>query len=100
VRSLLTDALLLWVDGWAARSAGRRPGRRAARLRLAVSLATGGCERLSARTRLGGPRAPPLPPEEVNTALLNFLNEVDNGNHFAAWQEPNLFTEEIRAAFR
>ena len=22
------------------------------------------------------------------------------GNHFAAWQEPNLFTEEIRAAFR
>jgi hypothetical protein len=41
-----------------------------------------------ARTRLGGPRAPPLPPEEVNTALLNFLdevNEVDNGNHFAAW---------------
>ena len=39
----------------------------------------------------------------VNTALLNFLyevNEVDNGNHVAAWQEPNLFTEEIRAAFR
>jgi hypothetical protein len=65
-----------------------------------VSLATGGCERLSARTRLGGPRAPPLPPEEVNTALLTFLykvKEVDNGNHFAAWQEPNFFTEEIRS---
>ena len=26
MRSLLTDALLLWLDGWAARSAGRRPG--------------------------------------------------------------------------
>jgi hypothetical protein len=25
------------------------------------------------------------------------LNEV---NHFAAWQEPDLFTTEIRAAFR
>jgi hypothetical protein len=26
--------------------------------------------------------------------------EVGKGNHFAAWQEPNLFTEQIRAALR
>jgi len=31
---------------------------------------------------------------------LIYFNEVDRGNHFAAWQEPDLFTSEIRAAFR
>lgn len=28
------------------------------------------------------------------------FNELDRGNHFAAWQEPGLFTSEVRAAFR
>jgi pimeloyl-ACP methyl ester carboxylesterase len=27
-------------------------------------------------------------------------NEVDKGGHFAAWEQPELFAEEIRAAFR
>jgi pimeloyl-ACP methyl ester carboxylesterase len=31
---------------------------------------------------------------------LIYFNEVDQGNHFAAWQEPELFTSEVRAAFR
>jgi pimeloyl-ACP methyl ester carboxylesterase len=31
---------------------------------------------------------------------LVYFNEVDRGNHFAAWQEPDLFTSEVRAAFR
>jgi len=31
---------------------------------------------------------------------LIYFNEVDRGNHFAAWQEPKLFTNELRAAFR
>jgi pimeloyl-ACP methyl ester carboxylesterase len=31
---------------------------------------------------------------------LIYFNEVDRGNHFAAWQEPQLFSEEVRAAFR
>ena len=31
---------------------------------------------------------------------LIYFNEVDEGNHFAAWQEPELFTNELRAAFR
>ena len=31
---------------------------------------------------------------------LIYFNEVDKGNHFAAWQEPELFTTEVRAAFR
>jgi len=31
---------------------------------------------------------------------LVYFNELDSGNHFAAWQEPELFTQEVRAAFR
>jgi pimeloyl-ACP methyl ester carboxylesterase len=31
---------------------------------------------------------------------LVYFNEVDAGNHFAAWQEPELFTTEVRAGFR
>ena len=31
---------------------------------------------------------------------LNYFNELDRGNHFAAWQEPALFAGELRAAFR
>jgi pimeloyl-ACP methyl ester carboxylesterase len=31
---------------------------------------------------------------------LIYFNEVGEGNHFAAWQEPQLFTTEVRAAFR
>ncbi|HEX8863310.1 MAG TPA: epoxide hydrolase [Actinomycetes bacterium] len=31
---------------------------------------------------------------------LTYFNEVDKGGHFAAWEEPRLFSEEIRAAFR
>ena len=31
---------------------------------------------------------------------LSYFNEVDRGGHFAAWEEPELFATEIRAAFR
>jgi pimeloyl-ACP methyl ester carboxylesterase len=31
---------------------------------------------------------------------LTYYNEVDKGGHFAAWEEPELFATEIRAAFR
>jgi len=37
--------------------------------------------------------------EEAYPNLIYF-NEVDKGNHFAAWQEPDLFTTDVRAAFR
>jgi len=29
-----------------------------------------------------------------------YFNEVDRGGHFAAWEEPQLFSEEMRACFR
>jgi pimeloyl-ACP methyl ester carboxylesterase len=31
---------------------------------------------------------------------LIYFHEVDKGGHFAAWEQPQLFSEEIRAAFR
>jgi pimeloyl-ACP methyl ester carboxylesterase len=31
---------------------------------------------------------------------LTYFHEVDKGGHFAAWEEPELFATEIRAAFR
>jgi pimeloyl-ACP methyl ester carboxylesterase len=31
---------------------------------------------------------------------LAYFNEVDRGGHFAAWEEPKLFSAEVRAAFR
>jgi pimeloyl-ACP methyl ester carboxylesterase len=31
---------------------------------------------------------------------LIYYHQVDRGGHFAAWEQPQLFTEELRAAFR
>jgi pimeloyl-ACP methyl ester carboxylesterase len=31
---------------------------------------------------------------------LTYFNEVDRGGHFAAWEEPELFSEELRKTFR
>jgi pimeloyl-ACP methyl ester carboxylesterase len=30
---------------------------------------------------------------------VSYFNEVDKGGHFAAWEEPQLFSQEMRAAF-
>jgi pimeloyl-ACP methyl ester carboxylesterase len=37
---------------------------------------------------------------EVMYPDLAYFNVVEKGGHFAAWEEPELFTTEIRAAFR
>jgi hypothetical protein len=44
-------------------------------------------------------QAPRIWTEQAYPNLIYF-NEVGKGNHFAAWQEPNLFTREVPAAFR
>jgi pimeloyl-ACP methyl ester carboxylesterase len=31
---------------------------------------------------------------------VTYFNEADKGGHFAAWEEPDLFSDELRAAFR
>jgi pimeloyl-ACP methyl ester carboxylesterase len=37
--------------------------------------------------------------EQAYSKLI-YYNKVDKGGHFAAWEQPELFTREIRAAFR
>jgi pimeloyl-ACP methyl ester carboxylesterase len=37
---------------------------------------------------------------EHSYPTLTYFNEVDRGGHFAAWEEPELFSQEVRAAFR
>jgi pimeloyl-ACP methyl ester carboxylesterase len=43
----------------------------------------------------------PAPRSWVETVYpdLAYFNEVDRGGHFAAWEEPALFSAEVRAAF-
>jgi pimeloyl-ACP methyl ester carboxylesterase len=44
----------------------------------------------------------PAPRSWVKTVYpsLTYFNEVDRGGHFPAWEEPELFSTEVRAAFR
>jgi pimeloyl-ACP methyl ester carboxylesterase len=37
---------------------------------------------------------------EQSYPTLTYFNEAEAGGHFAAWEEPELFSEEVRAAFR
>ncbi len=56
------------------------------------------------------PTAVSVFPNEIYPALrawaeqafpnLIYFNQVEAGNHFAAWQEPDIFTTEVRAGFR
>jgi pimeloyl-ACP methyl ester carboxylesterase len=37
---------------------------------------------------------------EQSYPTLNYFNKANKGGHFAAWEEPQLFSEEVRATFR
>jgi pimeloyl-ACP methyl ester carboxylesterase len=37
---------------------------------------------------------------EKSYPTLTYFHEADRGGHFAAWEEPEVFATEIRAAFR
>ncbi|WP_077034344.1 epoxide hydrolase family protein [Pelomonas sp. KK5] len=60
--------------------------------------------------RIGVPVAVTVFPGEIYRAprtwtrkaypTLYYFSEVDKGGHFAAWEQPQLFAEELRAAFR
>jgi len=59
---------------------------------------------------VGIPAAVSVFPEEIYTVSkswaekaypnLIYYNRVDKGCHFAAWEQPEIFTSEVRAAFR
>jgi pimeloyl-ACP methyl ester carboxylesterase len=37
---------------------------------------------------------------ETSYATLNYFNRAERGGHFAAWEEPDIFSSELRAAFK
>jgi pimeloyl-ACP methyl ester carboxylesterase len=47
----------------------------------------------------GGSQAPRSWTERAYPKLVHY-NQGDKGGHFAAWEQPQLFSQEVRAAFR
>src|SRR6188472_2541140 len=85
---------------------------------IGASAARSYWENGQATARMAGQATPPVkvpvgftqfPGEIVRTPrswveqaypTLTYFNKVDKGGHFAAWEEPELFSEELREAFR
>ena len=92
---VLDNITLTWVTNtgvsWVVSTRGEHPRL----LRRQGRLGPGGGERLPQR-------ALPGTAELDEQAYPNhiYFNEVDKGGHFAAWQQPELFSKEVRAAFR
>jgi pimeloyl-ACP methyl ester carboxylesterase len=97
---ILDNVTLYWLTGTGASSArsywegGRAAALAAGHAPRAVTLPVG-------FTTFSGEifRAPRSWVEKSYPNVVYF-NEVDKGGHFAAWEEPELFCSELRAAFR
>jgi pimeloyl-ACP methyl ester carboxylesterase len=98
---MLDDVTLYWLTNSAASSARLYWESRGRSIILAASQKT---------DEILLPVAISVFPEEVYRAPetwarrayrnLIYFNEVDKGGHFAAWEQPELFAAELRAAFR
>jgi pimeloyl-ACP methyl ester carboxylesterase len=96
---ILDNITLYWLTGTGASAArsywegGRAAALAAGKAPPAVSIPVG-------FTTFPGEifRAPRSWVERFYPTLIYF-NEVDKGGHFAAWEEPELFSSELRAAF-
>jgi pimeloyl-ACP methyl ester carboxylesterase len=97
---ILDNITLYWVTGTgtsAARSyweSGQAAARAAGQAPPPVSVPVG------FTTFPGEIVATPRSWVELAYPTLIYFNKVDKGGHFAAWEEPELFTTEIRAAFK
>jgi hypothetical protein len=98
--SVLDNITLHWLTGTGASAArsyweiGQAAAHAAGQAPPAVSV-------LVSFTTLPGEifRAPRSWVEKVYPSL-SYFHEAGRGGHFAAWEEPELFSEEVRAAFR
>ncbi|MCQ6956779.1 epoxide hydrolase family protein [Mucilaginibacter aquariorum] len=98
---VLDDISLYWLTNTAATSARIYWENRGRQLISAVSQKT---------DQISLPVAITVFPEDVYKAPetwarrayrnLSYFHEVEKGGHFAAWEQPQLFTEELRAAFK
>ena len=100
--TIVDNITLYWLTGTgasAARSYWEDGRALAAALASGQPLRRSPCRSASRRS----PARSGLPPRSWVEAVypdLAYFNEVDKGGHFAAWEEPELFATEIRAAFR
>jgi pimeloyl-ACP methyl ester carboxylesterase len=96
---ILDNITLYWLTGTGASAArsywenGRATAAAAGKTPPAVSLPTG------FTTFPGEIWRSPRSWVEKSYPNVIYFNEVDKGGHFAAWEEPQLFSEELRAAF-
>jgi pimeloyl-ACP methyl ester carboxylesterase len=98
--SILDNITLYWLTGTGASAArsywetGRAAALTAGQAPPAVSVPVG-------FTTFPGEVIPaPRSWAEKAYPSLSYFNEVNRGGHFAAWEEPELFATEIRAAFK
>ena len=97
---IVDNITLYWLTGTGASAArsyweeGQENARAAGQAPAPVSIPVGFT---TFPGRSGGPRAAG---SSGHTPTSIYFNEVDKGGHFAAWEEPELFSEEMRAAFR
>jgi pimeloyl-ACP methyl ester carboxylesterase len=97
---ILDNITLYWLTGTGASAArsywegGRATARAAGQAPAEVTLPVG-------FTTFPGEifRAPRIWVEKLYPHVIYF-HEADRGGHFAAWEQPQLFSEELRAAFR
>ena len=86
----MTSAARLYWEEFQATNAALASGQKPPKLSLPVAFTVFPSEII---------QAPRSWAEKVYPNLIYF-NEVKKGGHFAAWEEPELFSQEMRAAFR
>jgi pimeloyl-ACP methyl ester carboxylesterase len=97
---LLDNITLYWLTGTGASAArsywegGRATARAAGQAPAEVTLPVG------FTTFPGEIFRAPRSWVELSYPTLTYFHEADKGGHFAAWEEPELFATEIRAAFK
>jgi pimeloyl-ACP methyl ester carboxylesterase len=98
--SILDNITLYWLTGTGASAArwyweaGQAAARAAGKSPPAVAVPVG------FTTFPGEIFAAPRSWVEIMYPGLAYFSEVERGGHFAAWEEPKLFSDEVRAAFR
>jgi pimeloyl-ACP methyl ester carboxylesterase len=100
--SIVDNITLYWLTGTAA-SAARwywETGRSVAAARAAGQAPPAISVPVGFTTFPGEIFAAPRSWVETVYPRLAYFNEADRGGHFAAWEEPVLFTSELRAAFK
>ena len=99
--NILDNITLYWLTGTGASAArsywenGRAQPRRPAKPPPQVSLPVVGFSAFP-----GEIWQAPRSWVEAGYPNLTYYNKPDRGGHFAAWEEPELFTDEVRATFR